>query len=110
MRPTAVPSLFRVAILALVFVSAPAAAEKVLRYAFEVAESGFDPGQVKDLYSSTVMAHIFDAPYTLDYLARPYKVKPNTAVAMPEVSADGRTFGSSGRRHGPARSCHPMIR
>ncbi|HSW24216.1 MAG TPA: bicyclomycin resistance protein, partial [Burkholderiaceae bacterium] len=37
---------------------APAA--KVLRYAFPAAESGFDPAQVTDLYSNTVLAHIFE--------------------------------------------------
>src|SRR4051812_19269708 len=80
------------AILAVVFLATPAAAEKVLRYAFPVAETGFDPVQVNDLYSSTIAAHIFDPLFTLEYLARPYKVKPNTAAAMPEVSADGRVW------------------
>jgi len=65
---------------------------KVLRYAFVVAETGFDPAQINDLYSSVILGHIFDAPYTYDYLARPAKVKPNTAAGLPEVSADGRTW------------------
>ena len=34
--------------------------EKILRYAFEVAEPGFDPAQLSDLYSRIVTAHIFD--------------------------------------------------
>ena len=67
-------------------------AEKVLRYAFQVAETGFDPAQINDVYSAIIFSHIFDAPLTYDYLARPYKLKPNTAAAMPEVSADGRTW------------------
>ena len=70
----------------------PAAAQKVLRYAFRVAETGFDPAQVNDLYSSTVIANIFDAPLTYDFLARPAKIVPNTAVALPEVSDDFRTL------------------
>ena len=65
---------------------------KVLRYAFPAAETGFDPARVNDLYSRIVNSHIFDAPYKFDYLARPYKIKPNTAVAMPEVSQDYRTW------------------
>jgi ABC-type transport system substrate-binding protein len=65
---------------------------KVLRYAFRVAETGFDPAQVNDLYSSTVNANIFDAPLTYDFLARPAKIVPNTAVALPEISRDFRTF------------------
>src|SRR6266852_4464928 len=85
-------TLARAAILACVLIAPPAAAEKVLRYAFQVAETGFDPAQINDLYSSVIVAHIFDPPYRLEYLARPYKVRPQTAVALPEVSADGRVW------------------
>src|SRR4051812_37068307 len=66
--------------------------EKVLRYAFPVAETGFDPAQTSDLYSAIASANMFDAPYKYDYLARPVKVVPNLAEALPEVSADFRTF------------------
>src|SRR5437879_8073378 len=83
---------WRAAILACALIAPPAAAEKVLRYAFRVAETGFDPVQINDLYSSIILAHIFDAPLALDYLARPFKVKPNTAARMPEVSADGKLW------------------
>jgi ABC-type transport system substrate-binding protein len=69
-----------------------AAQAKVLRYAFPVAETGFDPVQISDIYSRIVTAHIFEAPLKYDHLARPYKLKPNTAIEMPEVSADYRTF------------------
>ncbi len=65
---------------------------KVLRYAFPVAETGFDPAQISDLYSRTVTAHIFDALYMYDHLARPFLVRPNVAAAMPEVSDDYRTW------------------
>jgi ABC-type transport system substrate-binding protein len=67
-------------------------APKVLRYAFPIAESGFDPAQVTDLYSNTVLANIVEAPLEFEYLAQPPRVRPNTAAAMPEVSADFRTF------------------
>ncbi len=70
---------------------APAAA-KVFRYAFPVAETGFDPAAVNDLYSRYVIAHLFEALYEFDHLARPYKIRPNVAAAMPEVSADFRTW------------------
>jgi ABC-type transport system substrate-binding protein len=66
--------------------------EKVFRYSFPVAETGFDPAQISDLYSAILLANLLDAPYEYDYLARPAKVKPNLAEAMPEVSADFRTF------------------
>ena len=64
----------------------------MLRYAFRVAETGFDPAQISDLYSRTVAANIFEAPYAYDFLARPVRLRPNTAVALPEVAADFKTF------------------
>lgn len=67
-------------------------APKVLRYAFLIAETGFDPVQINDYYSSIILSQIFDPPYTYDFLSRPAKVKPNTAAGMPEVSADGLTW------------------
>jgi len=65
---------------------------KVLRYAFEVSETGFDPAQIVDLYSRIVTAHIFEALYTFDYLARPFRVQPLTAAALPAVADDFRTW------------------
>jgi ABC-type transport system substrate-binding protein len=78
--------------LALLAAPASAAEPKVLRYAFPIAETGFDPAQTSDLYSGTVNANIFEAPLAYDYLARPAAVKPQTAVALPEKSADFRTW------------------
>ncbi|MDN3543130.1 MAG: ABC transporter substrate-binding protein [Roseateles asaccharophilus] len=71
---------------------APPPAAKVLRYAFQVAETGFDPAQLSDIYSRTITAHIFEALYQYDHLARPVRLKPLTAAAMPEVSEDFRTW------------------
>ncbi len=67
-------------------------APKVLRYAFEVAETSLDPVKVNDLYSRTLTPHIFEGLYTYDHLARPVKIKPLTALAMPERSADFRVW------------------
>jgi ABC-type transport system substrate-binding protein len=72
--------------------SAPSSGPKTLRYAFVAAETNFDPAQISDLYSRIVTAHVFEAPYRFDYLARPVKVVPHTAASMPEVSADFRTW------------------
>src|SRR5712691_3313623 len=85
-------TLVRAAILACALIAPPAAAEKVLRWAFQVAETGFDPVQVNDVYSAIIFGHIFDAPLTYDYLARPFKLKPATVAALPEVSADGKIW------------------
>lgn len=65
--------------------------EKVLRYAFQIAETGFDPPQLVDLYSRFATGNIFDALYGYDYLARPVKIRPNVAVGMPVISDDFRT-------------------
>ena len=67
-------------------------APKVLRYAFPIAETGFDPAQVSDLYSRVVTAAIMEAPLTFDYLARPFKLKPLTVEALPTISADFTRF------------------
>jgi ABC-type transport system substrate-binding protein len=65
---------------------------KVIRYAFLIAESSFDPAQITDLYSRTVANGIFEAPLEFEFLAKPARMRPATAVAMPEVSADFKTF------------------
>jgi hypothetical protein len=48
-------------------------------------ETGFDPAQVIDMYSRTVTPHIFEGLYEYDHLARPARIKPLTAAAMPEA-------------------------
>ena len=64
----------------------PAENKKVLRYAFRVAETGFDPAKVLDIYSRTVTSQIFEALIGYDHLARPVKLKPLTAVELPTPS------------------------
>lgn len=65
---------------------------KVLRYAFEIAETGMDPHRVSDVYSTMAHNAIFDSPLHYDYLARPLKVKANTLTALPDISSDFKTF------------------
>jgi ABC-type transport system substrate-binding protein len=65
---------------------------KVIHAVFPAAETGFDPQAAGDEYSNSVNRAIFDPLYRYDYLARPYKLVPNTAVGMPEISADGKTW------------------
>jgi ABC-type transport system substrate-binding protein len=71
---------------------APAASTKLLRYAFLIAESGFDPAQITDLYSRTLVAGIFEAPLEFEFFTKPARMRPNTLAEMPEVSADFKTF------------------
>ncbi|MBN8486707.1 MAG: bicyclomycin resistance protein [Burkholderiales bacterium] len=87
--------LFLLPILLLAALAGPAhAAEppRVLRYAFPIAETGFDPAQVSDLYSRTVVANIFESPLTYDFLARPARLKPQTAESLPVPSDNFRTW------------------
>jgi ABC-type transport system substrate-binding protein len=65
---------------------------KTLRVSFPVGETGFDPAASNDLYSNQINRVIFDPLYSYSYLARPYTIAPNTAAALPDISADGKTW------------------
>ncbi len=72
---------------------APAGGGKTLHLAFPSPETVFDPPQTNsDSNTAGVLAQILEAPLCFDYLARPVRLALATAAAMPEVSADGRTF------------------
>jgi ABC-type transport system substrate-binding protein len=79
-------------LLAAALPAASGAAPKILRYAFESAETGFDPAELSDLYSRDIASNIFDAPLRFAYLAAPGTLEPSTADRMPEVSSDYKTF------------------
>ncbi|MBM3379082.1 MAG: heme-binding protein [Betaproteobacteria bacterium] len=70
----------------------PADPQKVLRIAFPTAESGFDPVRANDLYSNTVTHAIFHTLMTWDWMAKPARLVPYAAEAMPEVSEDGTVY------------------
>ncbi len=65
---------------------------KVLRVVFESAETTFDPAKISDIYSRAVTAHIFEALYTYDHLARPARFVPSVADGMPVMSPDFKTW------------------
>lgn len=65
---------------------------KVLRMAFPIAETGFDPVRVNDLYSNIVNAAIFQPLVTYDWMARPSTIVPDAAEALPEVTDDGKLY------------------
>jgi len=92
MHPISARIALAILALALALPAAAQVAKKTFRYAFETAETGFDPAELSDLYSSTVIANIFDTPLGYDYLARPLKLVPNTLVAMPEITQDGTLY------------------
>jgi oligopeptide transport system substrate-binding protein len=66
--------------------------KKVLRVPFPVAETGFDPANVHDLYSSIVVEGIFDTLLTYDYLAEPAKVVPKITTEMPLIEDEGKSY------------------
>jgi ABC-type transport system substrate-binding protein len=85
----------RVAALVALLASFPVGAAdmgKVIRHVFPVAETGFDPAAAHDLYSGTIEQAIFETLLTYDYLARPAKVVPLAAEAMPTVTDNGKTY------------------
>lgn len=65
---------------------------KVIRYAFPVAETSFDPVVASDRYSNTLIEDVLEPMLTYDYLARPVKLVPNTLAAMPEIRDNGATY------------------
>src|SRR6186713_1603770 len=65
---------------------------KIVRQAYPSPERGFDCARESDEFTGMLCDNIFDALLQYDHLARPVKLQPRAAAAMPEVSADGRTY------------------
>src|SRR6185312_9004669 len=65
---------------------------KVVRVAYPSAESKLDPQAESDEASGGIMDNIFDSLLEYDYLARPAKLKPRAATALPEISEGGRVY------------------
>lgn len=97
-RPAEAPMFRRPyrALAALVlFLSVAASAAdpaKVIRAYFPAGETGFDPVRISDNYSATVTEAIFERLLTYDYLARPARLAPMLAEALPEATDEGRTY------------------
>ena len=65
---------------------------KVVRTAVQSAEKGFDCVWESDELTGTLCDNIFDSLLEYDHLARPIKLRPRAAQALPEISADGKTY------------------
>src|SRR5687768_10144154 len=65
---------------------------KVIRYPTPSAERGFDCVRESDEITGTLCDNIFDALLQYDHLARPVRLQPRAAMALPEVTDGGRTF------------------
>lgn len=53
---------------------------------------GFDPTQAGEETTTLLVLNLYDQLYEFDYLARPYRLVPCLAEALPEVSADGLVY------------------
>ena len=95
--PRTICVYLRLSAVALSFAVVALAAEaadprKVIRTATTSAERGFDCVRESDENTGTICDNIFDALLQYDHLARPIRLQPRAAAAMPEVSDGGRTF------------------
>jgi ABC-type transport system substrate-binding protein len=88
----ALAALTAIVLVLPVFPASAADMNKVIRHVFPVAETGFDPAAVHDLYSGTVVQAVFETLLTYDYLARPSKLIPMAAEALPQIADDGKTY------------------
>jgi ABC-type transport system substrate-binding protein len=87
-----IAGLFCCFLLAALPVAHAADPNKVLRLAFEIEETGFDPVKATDEYSNRVIEQTNEPLLTYDYLARPAKLAPLTAESLPEVTDNGKTY------------------
>jgi len=92
--PLRTPRLFAVVAALLLAVSAATAEaqKKVLRIAFRTAETGFDPQRIDDRYSVGICENIFEGFLTYDYLARPVRLVPLVAEAIPDPEEKGSRY------------------
>ena len=68
------------------------AATKTLRMAFRTAETGFDPQRIDDRYSVGICENLFEGLLTYDYLARPVRLVPLVAEAIPQPEEGGTRY------------------
>src|SRR5258708_7088982 len=85
-------SIAAAAILVAAVAAHAADPRKVIREAYPSAEKGFDCVRESDEFTGTLCDHIFDSLLQYDHLARPIRLQPRAAAALPEISADGRTY------------------
>ncbi len=66
--------------------------EMVLYVVMTSKIAGFDVSDIGDYPSARVVGQIFECLYQYHYLKRPYKLIPQLAEDMPQVSKDGLTY------------------
>ena len=66
--------------------------QKVLHTFLSTSETGLDPAVASDIATLTLLENLFDPLLRYDYLARPVKLRGNTASALPVVADDGLSY------------------
>ncbi len=69
-----------------------AADPKTLHMFLSTSETGLDPAVASDIASLSLLENLFDPLLRYDYLARPVKLRANTATGLPTISADGLVY------------------
>ena len=81
-------ALVTVALISAAAAAAAAAEPKTLHLFLSTSETALDPAVASDAASLSLLENLFDPLLRYDYLARPVKLRQNTAVAMPTISDD----------------------
>lgn len=68
------------------------ASGSVYRHSMDGAPRSLDPAQASSIYANMLVVNLYDTLYRYKYLARPYKLAPNLAEALPQVSSDGLIY------------------
>jgi ABC-type transport system substrate-binding protein len=64
-----------------------------------------DPAKSQAMYTAQAISLVYEAPLSIDYTARPYKLAPGYCE-LPEISSDGLTYTFKVRE---GRSAHDMV-
>jgi ABC-type transport system substrate-binding protein len=65
---------------------------KVLHMFLSTSETGMDPAVASDTSTLSLLENVFDPLLRYDYLARPVKLRENTASALPRVDENGLSY------------------
>jgi oligopeptide transport system substrate-binding protein len=68
------------------------ATNRIYRHAMDGAPSSLDPAHASNIYANFLAVNLYDTLYRYKYLARPYRLEPNLAEGLPQVSADGLIY------------------
>ncbi len=65
---------------------------KTYKHSEDGIPASLDPVKASSSYAGLVVLNVFDTLYSYQYLKRPYQLKPNLALDLPQVSEDGLTY------------------